>query len=82
MFNSFRNRVEFGTILEGLRNFGGGLNPSRYATGWDAEHASNVSLYSPQYSECLPLCYNCLESDVYTAGVPEDTYDMKINVPC
>ena len=22
-FNSFRNRVEFGTILEGLRNFGG-----------------------------------------------------------
>ena len=26
--NSFHNRVEFGTILEGLRNFeGGGLNP-------------------------------------------------------
>jgi len=24
IFNSFRNRVEFGTILEGLRNFGGG----------------------------------------------------------
>jgi len=23
-FNSFHNRVEFGTILEGLRNFGGG----------------------------------------------------------
>jgi len=22
-FNSFHNRVEFGTILEGLRNFGG-----------------------------------------------------------
>ena len=33
MFNSFHNRVEFGTILEGLRNFGwGGLNPPRYAT--------------------------------------------------
>ena len=29
IFNSFHNRVEFGTILEGLRNFGGvgGLNP-------------------------------------------------------
>jgi len=28
IFNSFQNRVEFGTILEGLRNFGwGGLNP-------------------------------------------------------
>ena len=24
IFNSFRNRVEFGTILEGLRNVGGG----------------------------------------------------------
>jgi len=34
--NSFHNRVEFGTILEGLRNFGGGgyePPPSRYATG-------------------------------------------------
>jgi len=28
IFNSFHNRVEFGTILEGHRNFGeGGLNP-------------------------------------------------------
>jgi len=29
IFNSFHNRVEFGTILEVLRNFGGGgcLNP-------------------------------------------------------
>ena len=24
IFNTFHNRVEFGTILEGLRNFGGG----------------------------------------------------------
>jgi len=35
VFNSFHNRVEFGTILEGLRNFGGrGLTPPplRYAT--------------------------------------------------
>ena len=24
IFDSFHNRVEFGTILEGLRNFGGG----------------------------------------------------------
>ena len=28
IFKSFHNRVEFGTILEGLRNFrGGGVNP-------------------------------------------------------
>jgi len=33
IFNSFHNRVEFVTIFEGLRNFGGGgLNPPpRYA---------------------------------------------------
>jgi len=38
IFNSFHNRVEFRTILEGLRNFrGGGLTPKppcpRYAIG-------------------------------------------------
>ena len=27
IFNSFHNRVEFGTIVEGLGNFGGGFNP-------------------------------------------------------
>jgi len=36
IFNSFHNRVDFGTILEDLRNFGGGVNtpnpPFRYAT--------------------------------------------------
>ena len=35
IFNSFHNRVEFGMILEGLQNFGGGFeppNPPRYAT--------------------------------------------------
>jgi len=36
IFNIVHNRVEFGTILEGLRNFGGGgfenPNPRRYAT--------------------------------------------------
>ena len=37
IFNIFHNRVDFGTILVGFRNFGGrGLNtanPPRYATG-------------------------------------------------
>jgi len=34
IFNSFHNRVELGAILEGLRNFGGGVEPPpppRYA---------------------------------------------------
>ena len=43
LFNSFHNRVEFGTILEGLQNFEGGLNtptpkPPQYAT--DFSHVS------------------------------------------
>ena len=37
IFNSFHNWVEFGTILEGLQNFGGGdfehPTPPRYVTG-------------------------------------------------
>jgi len=33
MFNSFHSRVEFGTILEDLRNFGGGLNPPHTPLG-------------------------------------------------
>jgi len=44
IFNTFHNRVEFGTILEGLRNFGGGggvgieqPNPPRYATDQDTK---------------------------------------------
>jgi len=37
IFNSFHNRIEFGTILEGLRNFGWGGSwtpPPRHATAW------------------------------------------------
>ena len=38
IFNSFHNRIKFGMILEGLRNFGGGVKPlskpPRYATDW------------------------------------------------
>jgi len=30
IFNSFHNRVEFGTILEGLRNFGGFERPKTH----------------------------------------------------
>ena len=51
IFNSFHNRVKFGTILEGLRNLGGVWNPqppSRYATaaGW------SWPLYCPDIHPC------------------------------
>jgi len=32
IFNSFHNGVEFGTILKGLRNFGGGFEPPLLGT--------------------------------------------------
>jgi len=37
IFNSFHNRVDFGRILEGLRNFGGGgvKNPNPLGTPLD-----------------------------------------------
>ena len=41
IFTCFHNRVEFGTILEDLWNFGGGLNPPtppRYATDLGSLH--------------------------------------------
>ena len=49
IFKSFHNRVEFGTILESLRNFGeGGLNPqtpapSRYASGHQSIYCNEDS---------------------------------------
>jgi len=43
IFNSFHNRVEFGTILEDLWNFGSGVNPPppRYATGGQTQCTGN-----------------------------------------
>jgi len=43
IFNSFHNRVEFGTILEGLWNFGWGVEPS---TPPSVRHWPNLTLYS------------------------------------
>jgi len=41
IFNSFHNRVEFGTILKGLRNFGGGK----------VEHPKPLPLGTPQVTD-------------------------------
>jgi len=38
IFNSFHNRVEFGTVLEGLRNFG---TPPLFRRGWTASAEDN-----------------------------------------
>jgi len=48
IFNSFHNRVEFGMILEGFRNFGGGgvehSKPPRYANDYNYQNLLNTSL--------------------------------------
>jgi len=73
IFNSFHNRVESGTILEGIRNFGGGgvEHPPRYATGVkglfglvfhsDPHKTHFVKFYSPK----LKLCCDC--ANTFTA---------------
>ena len=48
IFNSFHNRVEFGTILEDFRNLGGGLNPlppNPPLLGMPLNHYQPVTLY-------------------------------------
>jgi len=47
IFNSFYNQVEFGMILEGLRNFGGGWTPPQYATTTEQNLTKNLQ-YSPR----------------------------------
>ena len=66
IFNSFHNRVEFGTILEGLRNFGGGLNPPkspppRYATVYNTVLTRSTNLFLSvchSFSICLPSSFS------------------------
>jgi len=60
IFNSFQNRVQFGTILEGLRNFGeGGVEPQpprRYATGHCYIYINTDSLNQPTLYEKCGIC--------------------------
>jgi len=51
IFNSFHNRVEFGTILDGLRNFegGGGVEPSK----------------APSVRHCLAVEIGCFSMRYY-----------------
>jgi len=55
IFNSFHNRVEFGMILEDLRNFEGGLNPPNppvrhwsllFTSVWNLPHLQSICLLS------------------------------------
>ena len=60
IFNSFRNRVEFGTILEGLRNFGweGGLNTPTHPP--------------PSVRQCRFLCYVIIPPNFLFFGFNKD----------
>jgi len=58
IFNSFHNRAEFGTILEGLRNFGGGggvehLNPPPSVRHWGGPRIQIKSEISRNFGESL-----------------------------
>jgi len=65
IFNSFHNRVEFGTILEGLRNFGGGgfehPNPPPSVRNCDAQKLKNSSI-----RKSALLIYNLIEISINT----------------
>jgi hypothetical protein len=54
IFNSFHNPAEFDTILEGLRNFGGGLTSPRYAT---AGVVSGITLWLQTFPEFVCEIY-------------------------
>jgi len=51
IFNSFHNRVEFGTILEGLRNFGGRrVEPPKTPLGTPLITTKNLDVLDISYS--------------------------------
>jgi len=58
VFNSFHNRVEFGTILEGFRNFGGVEHPNPPPLGTPLSsmdpQISRVRTRSVVHAECTP----------------------------
>ena len=65
IFNSFHDWVEFGTILEGLRNFreGGSLNPSKPPLGTPLASANVKVKTGWSFISVFPLCLNGLHSD-------------------
>jgi len=74
IFNSFHNRVDFGTILEGLRNFGwgGGLKPPkprRYVTVYVWYRLQYyLKLKCPHEYRVLELPITCTSKAIYHMG--------------
>jgi len=81
IFNSFHNRVEFGTILEGLQDFGGGLNipnpPSVCHCSWwwayvpETCRAKNTLIKSPC---CIKLAFQIISWGRRTIKQPSSVY--------
>ena len=68
IFNSFHNQVEFGTILEGLQNFGGRFQhlkppPPRYATAFDDclpnDRVSCAAGPQSVFTQCCDVVFTC-----------------------
>ena len=78
IFNSFHNRVEFGTILEGLQNFGGGgvWTPQpphpRYPTAPTAILVCLLGQPQTHYTERIqaPVHSSCLGSFITQSAFP------------
>ena len=49
IFNSFHNQVEFGTILEGLQNFGGGVEHPKPPLGTPLSDSGFAQVVQPGY---------------------------------
>ena len=58
IFNSFHNQVEFGTILEGLRNFGGGggFELPKPPLGTPLEKMRNAKTAPPPQADTISSC--------------------------
>jgi len=61
IFNSFYNRVEFGMILEGLRNFGRGLTP----LPWYATASQCIMLHIWSFQASVWACRPAILNEVF-----------------
>ena len=68
IFNSFYHRVEFGTILEGLRNFGEGVGGLNTPTPLSVPHCWLARFAIRPFAPCVSVLQSRWTSDADPAG--------------